>query len=256
MGLFIHTLLFPGGHGTECFQALQECAAESEFALKMEECSWHTYEKGPAVLLNDGCFAYEIPADLTAVLKTPVMLLYTYDGDFWGYELWQNGTIIDEFRSAIDYFGEGEKAKPGNAEIIGLCFGIPPERVERYLIPWKDTEIGIDIYAYDSDAAYIGDCWQAADFMDAIGFDFNEFDSTEKLPNKTSVPELKPVSELDSEPETLWSPRPVRECIDTPVLPNALTDQSYALRRAETLGEEGSEIVHFLWNGKYKEAAE
>ncbi len=250
MGLFLHTMLFPGGNGTDCFAALQRCAAEPEFFIQMEHCCWHTYEKGPAVLLNDGCFAYEIPADLSASLNVPILSLYTYDDDFWGYELWQNGTILDEFISVADYFGENEPPKPGDAQLIGLCFHVPPETVERYLVPWKEADIGKNLYAYNGDQAVIGDCWQIADFMDAIGFDYNQFDSSEKLPNQTSVPIREPVPE----PETFQPSYPVRKCIDTPVLPNALTDQAYALRRAEALGPDASAITRLLWNGAYKDA--
>lgn len=183
MGIFLHTVLFPGGEESKCREAVRRCAGDSQLSIQLEECRWNMFGKNPAVLLNDFCCGYEALAEqLSAALDCPVMVLYIYDDDYWGYFLWQNGAELDRFASLADYFGKNEPPyKLGDAEIVGRCFGVPPEKLDCYLIPWEEIEIGR--YAYPSDKATIGDGWQMADFMLALGFDFDQFCPPEEEPS-------------------------------------------------------------------------
>ena len=84
MGLFLHALLFPGGAEKQCQQAVWRCAADRQTNLRLDDCSWHTFAKGPAVLLNDDCLGYFVWEAISPLLTCPVLLLYIYDDDFWG----------------------------------------------------------------------------------------------------------------------------------------------------------------------------
>src|SRR5262249_10219194 len=64
-----------------------------------------------------------------------------YDGDLWNHLLFRRGVLIDRFSSIPDYFtrDRSEKARlrrawAGNADVIGASFGVPPDRIGRYLI--------------------------------------------------------------------------------------------------------------------------
>ena len=100
MGLFLHVVLFPGGDEAACRAALEREARDPKLSLRPEDCRWQTYEKGPAVELNDGANGYEAVGRLSGApdgsgLEGPVLLAYIYDDDFWGYELWQKGREQD-----------------------------------------------------------------------------------------------------------------------------------------------------------------
>ena len=52
MGIFLHTVLFPGGDELKCRTALQRAAQEPDFSLHLDGCRWHLFDKGPAALLT------------------------------------------------------------------------------------------------------------------------------------------------------------------------------------------------------------
>lgn len=264
MGLFLETVLFPGGRESECRAAVKRCSDDREFSIEADECQWHVFEKGPAVLLNDGCCGYEAMGErLSGLVECPVMALHIYDDDFWGYSLWQNGREIDQFFSLGDYFGEGEPPrKPGDAGAVGKCFGVEPGDVERYLIPWDEEmmERGEERFAYDGDEAVIGDCWQMADFMKALGFDYDRLCPPADEWEQVSGPEDGAVREQEQVSGSVPGTKPVVVSAaplpaEPPVLPNALTDREYILLRAQELGEKYGEIVQMIGSGRYQEAA-
>ncbi|MCI9120701.1 MAG: hypothetical protein HFG00_04135 [Oscillibacter sp.] len=255
MGLFLHVILFPGGDEAACRAALEREALDPELSLRPGECRWQTYEKGPAVELNDWANGYETAGRLSggpdgSGLEGPVLLAYIYDDDYWGYELWHKGQELDQFASVHDYFDEGSPPnKPGDAETVAQCFGVEPERIERYLIPWEDEDTGN--YAYHADQAAAGDSWQMADFLNALGFDYDQLcpppPETEETPNRPAPARPGPLEVLS----LAWAQ--TRRAADAPVLPSALTDQAYTLQRAEVLGEDCADILSLLQRGKYQD---
>ena len=97
MGIFLHTVLFPGGREEECREALARCGADPQLGLRPADCRWRQCARGPAVLLNDGFAGAELlAARLSFRLEYPLMVLFLYDGDFWGYCLWQKGAEIHQ----------------------------------------------------------------------------------------------------------------------------------------------------------------
>lgn len=246
MGLFLYTLLFPGGDPDKCRAALERKIENQDHNIRPDNCQWHIYPKGPAVQLNDGAVGLDYAGPLSKRVHCPVLLAYIYDDDFWGYQLWQGGRELDQFASVHDYFDEGSPPdKPGDADLVARCFGVEPERVRRYLLPWDEEPDG---YAYEGDEFTAGDSWQMADFLDALGFDYDRLcppEPEEKEPNGPA-PRL--------EPPPIPAPRPKGRAVeDTPVLPSALTDRSYALERAA--GLERTDLLRLLESGKYQDLA-
>lgn len=245
MGLFLYVLLFPGGKEETCRAALGRKIENSDHNIRPEQCQWHMYPKGPAVQLNDGAVGLDYGEPLSRALSRPVLLAYIYDDDFWGYELWQKGKELDRFASLPDYFGEGEPpAKPGDAGLVARLFGADPERIAPYLLPWKESAEG---YACEGDEFAIGDSWQMADFLDALGFDYD-------LLCPPPPPEQEP-SQSVPPPESGWQFLPPGAYLeDMPDLPNALTSWDYALRRLVELGEAFGDLLPLMEYGKFQEA--
>ncbi len=224
MGLFLYVLAFPGGKEETCRAALERKIENCGHNIQPDKCDWRLYPGGPAVQLNDGAVGFDYPEPLSKAVSCPVLLAYIYDDDYWGYELWHRGKELDRFASLPDYFGQGSPpSKRGDAELVASLFGVEPERIERYLVPWEDEDTGNR--AYHEDQAAAGDSWQMADFLGALGFDYDLLC-------------LPPGAYLE----------------DTPDLPNALTSRDYALQRLEALGKAFGELLPLLEHGKYQEA--
>ena len=247
MGLFLHTALLPRCGEAEARRAVDACA-ELSVGLVPEECRYQEFAAGTAVWCNEGCIGYEeLALALSANLAGPALLLYIYDDDFWGYYLCADGRTVDQFCPLPSYFADVSEAErrrfSGDAKAVARCFGVEPERVRRYLLPWDEEPDG---YAYEGDEFTAGDSWQMADFLDALGFDYDRLcppEPEEKEPNGPA-PRL--------EPPPIPAPRPKGRAVeDTPVLPSALTDRSYALERAA--GLERTDLLRLLESGKYQD---
>jgi len=253
MGLFLYTFLFPGGEEGACRAALRREAEDPELSIRPEECNWHVFPNGPAVLLNDGAVGFDSAGRMSEAVDCPVMGLYIYDDDFWGYDLWRKGKALDQFASLPGYFDEESPPdRPGDAQTVAQCFGVEPERIERYLVPWGEEAVDRDNRAYDDDKATIGDSWQLADFMNALGFDFDLLcppdEETEKEPNRAAA---------SSDPPPVQPPQysgKQRKVADTPELPNALTSRDYAFQRVSMLGEEYGALSSLLQYADYQDA--
>lgn len=253
MGLFLHAVLFPGGEEERCRQALGRCAADPLLGLRPAECRWRQCARGPAALLNDGFTGPELlAARMSFGLEDPLMVLFIYDGDFWGYFLWQKGAELDRFASQPDYFSPGNPpAEAGDARAVGRVFSKTPALLQNYLAPWRPEKAGRRAYA--GDGAPAGDCWQMADFMGALGFDYNSF-QMERPAEGAVFPEDKP-PKLEYQQED-WLRRGPAEPEDTPELPNALNDREYAWTRARLLGPAGEELRGLLKEGCYQQGVD
>lgn len=247
MGLFLQTILFPEGDNPKCQTFFKICTEDSQMWIQPDECRWHLFDKGPAVLLNDGCYGGKVVAErMSSLLESPVMMLSIYNGEFWSYCLWEKKEEIDSFSSLAGY-SEVKKSfhKPGNAKIIKRCFGVSEEQVERYLIPWDEEEIGVS--AYDTDKSVVGDCWQMVDFMKALGFDFDLLCPPKERFNRTLSTTCTTPSYQTA------TPNQSSQIPDTPILPNALTDRFYALCQAVESEHICPKITELFAQEKYQE---
>lgn len=175
MGLFLQTAILPGC-GEEKARSAVSALAQKDGSLELDVsgCKFFSSSKGVQILFNENCAGYDSLSDgLSELTAGPVMLLYIYDGDFWGYFFCDNGTELDRFTPMPDYFGEDEDPGPsGNAALIAERFGVPEEVVARYLVEWTDEDFEGEHRACEDDEFHIGDCWQTVDFMAKLGWSY------------------------------------------------------------------------------------
>lgn len=118
--------------------------------------------------------------------KCPVLFAYIYDGDYWGYTLFINGEVQNEFATIPDYFEDSEKPVlryTANVPLLSQSFTVSAERIERYLCHWTDAILDNEDFAYEDDEFPYGDVWQMTDFLRALGFQYPE----DVLPDQVCV---------------------------------------------------------------------
>lgn len=252
MGLFQQVALFPGGKEPRCRLILRELAQEAgpQLGLRPDDCRWYSYDAGAAVLLNDGCAGYEDLAQaLSDQLPWPVMLLYIYDGDFWGYEFYQWGKTLDAFATLPGYFSPGQPPdKRGDASCVAKFFGVEKAAIERYLIPWPEGLADTDedtVYAYERDFYGLEDPWQMWDLMKALGFNY---DLLNPQPEASHAPPHQTV------PVTPTAPPVTNLLPDFEEVPDALTDRDCALLRAGEVEEMAPEAARLVREEAYQQA--
>lgn len=178
MGLFLQTAIIQNCRQNEAERVIRELADNSRFGLMAEECDYMEFDKGVSILFNDHCIGYEKLAEtLSKEVKQPVMLLYIYDEDFWGYFLYDNGKEIDFFSPMPDCLGEitedEYKKFSGNSKLISKYFGVSEDKIKKYLVYWTEELIDdCDSKAYEDDEFGQCNCWQMADFMNKIGYPY------------------------------------------------------------------------------------
>lgn len=191
MGLFLQVALMPGCKEAEAREAVQAAAGKYSDSLdglvggdhrdddikisqlNPKECQYMETEYGVAIFFNDECIGYDSLAKVMS-LETgkPCLMLYMYDGDYWGYWFYENGDCIDRFEPIPDYFEEPseetiQKTK-GDADIIAKYFHVDRTKIERYLERWTDELRRTT--AYEEDEHCYGDDWQIVDFMGKLGY--------------------------------------------------------------------------------------
>lgn len=180
MGMFLNVLIVQNVTEKDVKSTFQKLSGHcSDWNLVLEECTYQECSGGVKVLLSDMCTGFEnIPQEISKELMCPAMLCYIYDGDFWGYHLFDRGSEVDSFNPMPEYFEEisqEEKQRlSGNSKVIAQYFNVDESRIKKYLIQWDEDILDADELpkAYESDEFGIGEDWQMADFMKAIGYPY------------------------------------------------------------------------------------
>lgn len=177
MGLFLQTVIIPQGNQAEAAAAMEHIANRyPKMELDPATCQYLQRNNGAQILCE--CCGYETLATaLSLEIKRPILLLYIYDDDFWGYDLYENGEEIDRFCPIPDYFeevSEEEAAKSaGDPWCLARYFTVHPEDIQNYLRVWTEELMEEDEKAYPEDECSQCDCWQMADFMAKLGFPYD-----------------------------------------------------------------------------------
>ena len=105
MGLFLQTALYPGCAESVARSAVETAAKNPVCYIDLEACRYSQSYEGTQVLIEGDNLGFATLAKTLADLsENPVMLLYIYDGDFWGYDFY-GGKEEDHFRTRPDCFG-------------------------------------------------------------------------------------------------------------------------------------------------------
>ena len=178
MGLFAQTAIIQNCDESTVRGVLEGLAPEKDWNLDVSECKFVANDKGVQILFNDWCSGYEEMAGvLSKEIGRDVLLLYIYDGDFWGYFFCENGALVDQFMPIPNYFSDDEEEAihaSGNAALIAQRFHVPEETVARYLTSWTPDDLDGAEKAYGEDEFPYGDCWQIADFLAKLGWPWPE----------------------------------------------------------------------------------
>jgi len=100
-----------------------------------------------------------------------------YDGDFWHYDLYEDGKSIDSFSTDSNYFTSDltqvAVREEGHADLLAENWpGIADQDVIEYLRFWNDETIG---KAYPGDEYEYRDEWQVKDFIRRLGLDYPDW---------------------------------------------------------------------------------
>lgn len=180
MGLFLNVMIVPGKRQWAVAWALKQLSAGNrEWRLLPKQCRYLSRKQGVMVLLNEEYSGFDgVARRCSEQLKCPVLLSYIYDGEFWGYFMFDWGREVDRFSAMPDYLEELTPQEmqrfAGRSDVIARYFGVAPERISGYLRFWPEElfEGAVESCAYEDDEFGIGTDWQMADFLKAIGWPY------------------------------------------------------------------------------------
>ncbi len=186
MQFILHTAIFLN-RGVFPVKKYLHTLETSEFAACAQNCTLSSYTNGTALHFQSVCSS---PEDLTRFLSTQagsaVLLCYTYQKDYWGYYLFDQGTEQDRFCPVPDYFGavspEIMAQSAGNAKILAQYFGVSAEITTNYLRSWSSE--ALPQKAYDSDL-HGYETAQVTDFLSALGFARTDEEATVSMSPST-----------------------------------------------------------------------
>lgn len=253
MGLFLQTAIIQNCNSTLAGASIKKIENMLQsYDLNSMECKYKEQDNCVQILFNENSSGYEKLAEcLSKEVGRPVLLLYIYDGDYWGYYFYNNGEFLDAFNPIPDYFGdvsdEEREKSSGNSAIIAQYFKIDEAEIKDYLVEWTaEKEENFEDTIYEDDE--FGQCedWQLADFMKKLGYLY--WDGNETI---TSIPKQQaPTAEQQH-----VSPisKPYSNDNNAP-LPNALdSDYIYSILNANRLYQK---ISKAFCCGEYKTAIE
>lgn len=227
MGVFLQTALFPGCGESAARAAVETAAKNPAFQIDLNACRYAQSYEGTQVLIEGDCLGFAALARaLSDLSENPVMLLYIYDGDFWGYDFY-GGKEEDHFRTRPDSFGpvsprEKQRLSGDPAALSGWLPTWDTGMMRRYLVHWSDLdEETMEETACPDDRFPYGDCWQMTDFMARLGFPW-AFDQVREAPPLQPVfPTLGEILERELPPVSKEAPPPGQALLKK--LPTALS---------------------------------
>ena len=227
MGVFLQTALFPGCAESIAREAVETAAKNSAFQIDPQTCRYAQSYEGTQVLMEGDCLGFAALARaLSDLSENPVMLLYIYDGDFWGYDFY-GGKEEDHFRTRPDAFGpvsprEKQRLSGNPAALSGWLPTWDTEMIGRYLVHWSDLdEDEMEETACPGDQFPYGDCWQMTDFMARLGFPWAFDQVREAPPLQPDYPKLREILERELPPVSKEVPSEGQALLDK--LPSALS---------------------------------
>lgn len=240
MGVFFDMAFFPRTDASGAKNVVADVAENPTYQLQPSNCEYQEQERGSVVYFNEGCCGYEpLAKALSEHSQAPVLYLYIYDSDLWGYYFYEDGSFLDAFSTVPDANEEEDPTRlRGNPGLIARYFEVDEEQIRPYLIPW--TEEIIDTPAFPDDQSCYGDDWQLVDFFEKLGLQFRENDASVTPQSETvsgpgsplCVPEPKPGFNYNAMPD------------DYGALPDALQIDMSLVERVK-ISRDGEETCFF-----------
>jgi len=125
----------------------------------------------------------ETSIEISKKFETIVSAVNVYDGDFWEHYFCKNGTLLDKFHSAPDYFDEISKKSlkyidPGDAQLIATELKIDVARIKPYFNRDRSWDTPTK-KAFPEDIYNITDGLAFIDFWEKLGI---------QLPEESEIP--------------------------------------------------------------------
>jgi hypothetical protein len=117
---------------------------------------------------------------VSLALGTPALLVFVYDGGYWGYELLVNGEVVDRFVQAREDVAAwfpfpGERCE-GDADVLARAVDVPVGQLDPYLVRHALMEVvAEDSEEYDRAWGRYEAARQALDVKARPGDEFTRF---------------------------------------------------------------------------------
>lgn len=195
MGLFLQTAILPGVSESAAKTAVEQASRQPGYQLIPDQCQYASCAQGTQILFGDQSSGLEVLAqELSKALLGPVLLLFIYDGDHWGYNFYADGWELDRFDTIPDYYCPitdcQRQRQAGSPEVLARYFPVLPGDVRDYLVFWTQEDLnGAEHLAYPGDRFPRGDCWQMSDFLARLGWPwpFDEDSQESPLPTLAAI---------------------------------------------------------------------
>jgi len=120
-----------------------------------------------AMLHLNALVGESLAAELSRSISGPAITILEYDQTTWGYTLFANGNLLDDFWSMPEALDLPPEQHRGNVDVVSSTFAVPRESTAPYIR--HVTEIEEDWKAFADDEFALSDHWVRVDFMRRLG---------------------------------------------------------------------------------------
>lgn len=275
MGVFLHAAVVKNGKLENIKTGIQKVAEKfPDMNIISEKCEFENNDNGVLVIFNESANGYETLAKaLSEEICVPVMLLYIYDSDGWGYFYCENGALKDLFSvcpedaSFIENEFDSQQQNTDmvsnqyrdSVKFIADRFNINANEIINYYRIWTDELIEEEEAAYEDDEFTYGDCWQMADFMRKLGFLFPDGGETEENMKTAGIEEEPELSEIKSPQAVIGDLKKYPETkkffeYETSTPYAGAFDYEYRIILMRQYGSRLKDIIKMMESGEYRQA--
>lgn len=115
--------------------------------------------------------AWPVAEAIARIVDAPHLELRVQESDHWDFSLFHHDALIADFSTRVAYFDDDPTSprpwKLGSAEAFANAWGIPQDKILRYLVDWN--ALPSPRVCREGDKYPTGDWRQVFDFMTALG---------------------------------------------------------------------------------------
>lgn len=120
-----------------------------------------------AMLHLNSLIGESLAAEVSRLINGPAILLLEYDQATWGYNLLDNGKLLDRFWSIPEVVESPAEECAGNVAIVSSAFGVPTDSIAPYIRHIIESDD--DCKAFEDDEFMLRDHWVRVDFLRHLG---------------------------------------------------------------------------------------